>query len=191
MEIFFYLGVSWRVLWRPVCFFSSHVCSWWAVCSLYFWYGLKGISSWNNLINSSYLLSFLPFLFSFWTGSLFTAFLVTAKLLLSSWVRLPGNWFKSESLFEKENRDELAHQMWCPCLKQVKDICDCFSSSFGHKLAASLWACRSGYNAFIIAVIGWGCALRCCYRSTISPDLSLSLMLLAASLFCLHAVFRF
>lgn len=109
---------------------------------------LKGISSWNHLINSSYLLSFYSFSFDWLSSlSLFTASLMMAKLLCQALIPIAQQLvLKSESLFEQKNRAKFRHQMWCPHLKWVKDICD---------VAVFMWTGCSRCNAFMIAAIHW------------------------------------
>lgn len=98
--------------WLPVCLFSSHAALWWAVCSFCFWYGLKEISSWTNLINSSYLLSFLSLFF--WGGLALISFpfyclfddgQAFAKLLF----QLPSNRFEKTRLLLNRGKERDSH----------------------------------------------------------------------------------
>ena len=88
-------------------FAFSRVASWWAVCSFCFWYRLKGNSSWNNLIRSSYFLSF--FFLSFFLANALAqlaliASLMMSKLLSGSYSSCPVNCFKKQVSFWTEEQ---------------------------------------------------------------------------------------
>ncbi len=187
-----YFTVSQGVLWLPICLFSLYVASWWAVCSFCFWYGLKGISSWNNLINSSYLLFFLSFFLLDWLSSLslFTASLMMAKLLSSFYSNCPAIGFKKwVSFWTEEQSQTHTSDVMPPSERSEGHMWFCFSLSLCLCEHAVVDLMLSLFQPFIGSY--WVCAWRCSCRPTLRLGLSPLPMLLATALFCLDSVFCF
>lgn len=91
---FFYLLVLFLLV-APLLFVLV-CCFWFLVLVFFLIYGLRWVSSWNNLISGSYLL-FLHFWSSFSLYCLFDDGQAFVELLL----QLPSNWFKKINLLLK------------------------------------------------------------------------------------------
>lgn len=167
------------------CRFSSYV--WADEPSVFcFWYRLKGISSWNNLIN---IIFFLHFFFSLLdrlsSRSLFTASLTMAKRLRSFIPIAQQLVLKKESPLERRNWAKLTHQTWCPHLGGVKDIWDFLPPYFcTHE---SLCSCCSPF--LLSLFLSYLDPFVFVHHDAISPDLCP--LLFMAYLFCLDSVFCF
>lgn len=130
------------------CLLCSYVASWWAVCPFCFWYRLKGISSWNNLINIIFFLFGFFFLLDWLSSlSLFSASddgQTFVKLLF----QLPGNRVlkKRDSLWTEELSQAHTSNVMPPSEWSEGHMRLCFPCSCDHAVLDF---------AFIISVLYW------------------------------------